>query len=83
MFDRIDRQHIFMPPCEFGILFDHEIHKYTEMKYNTIIHEMGVIQYDKSKPVCYSADGVGIVNNKIISFEFKCLSALGIGGLRG
>ena len=71
-----------MPPCEFGILFENEIHTYIEVNYTTIMHEMGVIQYDELKPVYYSADGVGIVNNTIILFGFKCPSALGIGGPR-
>lgn len=72
MFNKIDRKHMFIPPCEFGNLFENEIHKFTEIKYNTTIYDIGVIQYDKLRSACYSPDGVGIVNNKIILFEFKC-----------
>ena len=72
LYNKIDRKYMFIAPCEFGNLFENEIHKYTEKKYNTIIHDIGVIQYDKLKSTCYSPDGVGIVNNKIILFEFKC-----------
>ncbi len=72
IYNKIDRKNIFIPPCEFGNLFENEIHKYTEIKYNTKIYDIGVIQYDKLKSTCYSPDGIGIVDDKIILFEFKC-----------
>ncbi len=37
IYNKIDRKNIFIPPCEFGNLFENEIHKYTEIKYNTKI----------------------------------------------
>jgi hypothetical protein len=72
LYDKVDKKKMFMPPCEFGILFENEIHKYSEVKYDTKIYDIGVIQYDKIKSVCYSPDGVSIINNKMILFEFKC-----------
>lgn len=72
LYNKIDRKYMFIAPCEFGNLFENEIHKYTEIKYDTTIYEFNVMQYDKLKSVCYSCDGVGIVDNKIILFEFKC-----------
>jgi hypothetical protein len=72
LYNKIDRKNMFIAPCEFGNLFENEIHKYTERRYKTEIYEFNVIQYDKSKYVCYSCDGIGIVDNKIILFEFKC-----------
>jgi len=72
LYNKIDKKHIFIPPCEFGILFENEIHNYTEIKYNTIIYDIGVMQYNKIKSVCYSPDGVSIIDDKLVLFEFKC-----------
>ncbi len=72
LLNKIEKKKIFILPCEFGNLFENEIHKYTEKRFNTIIYDLEVIEYDKIKAVCYSADGISIINNKIILFEFKC-----------
>ena len=72
LFNKIDRVYKFIAPCEFGNLFEDEIQCTVEKKYKTKIYNFGVIQYDKLKSVCYSPDGIGIVNNKVILFEFKC-----------
>jgi hypothetical protein len=72
LLNKIDKKDFCVYPCIFGNTFENEICQYTEQKYNTVIYEMNVINYDKIDGVCYSPDGIGIVNNHIVLFEFKC-----------
>ena len=69
---KIERKNMFIPQCQFGILFENEINHFTKLKFNTEIYEIGVVQYDKINNISYSPDGVGIIDNKIVLFEFKC-----------
>lgn len=72
LLDKLFKKKVYIKACQFGILFENEIHKFTEMYHNNIkIHEVNIIQHD-IESVCYSPDGVGCVNNELVLFEFKC-----------
>ena len=62
----------FIFPCIFGNIFENEIKNLTEYNFKTEIFEMGSVPYAKLKNIAYSPDGIGIVDNEIILFEFKC-----------
>ena len=67
-----NRGNPFIFPCVFGNIFENEIKNLTEYNFKTKIYETGSIPYDKLKSVSYSPDGLGIVDDKIVLFEFKC-----------
>ena len=70
--NKIERKKIFIPQCEWGILFENEITRFTENYYNTIVYEVSIVQNDKISNVSYSPDGIGIIDNQVVLFEFKC-----------
>lgn len=68
----VGRTNQFIFPCVFGNIFENEIKNLTEYTFKTKIFETGSIPYEKLKSIAYSPDGIGIVDNEIILFEFKC-----------
>lgn len=62
----------FIPNCEFGNLFEQEICSYSGSKFNTKIHNIEVVPYPYLNMVCYSPDGLAVINDELVLFEFKC-----------
>mgnify|MGYP006157921093 CR=1 FL=1 len=72
LYNKIDRKRFFISACTWGILFEDEIQKYCEVKYNTKIYNFGVLQSQEVRGMCYSPDGVAIIDGSAVLFEFKC-----------
>jgi hypothetical protein len=68
----IQKPNNFIFPCLHGNLFEPVITSLTEYNYNTKIYETGSIPYKSLKCISYSPDGIGVVNDEIVLFEFKC-----------
>lgn len=72
LFNKVDKKYDFIVPCAFGVLFENEIHSYSEMYFNCTIRETGVLQHKYISSICYSPDGLACIDDKIVLFEFKC-----------
>ena len=62
----------FIIPCQFGILFEEEIKKISEQHLNCNIYDVGNIKSPNIKYLSFSPDGLGVIKNEIVLFEFKC-----------
>lgn len=63
----------FIIPCQFGILFEEEILKISQWYLDCIIHsDIGSIKNPNLKYISFSPDGIGIVKDETVLFEFKC-----------
>lgn len=50
------------PPLWFGNIMEYTLQQYTEIIFDTKIYETGSIQYEKSKFIKYSPDGISVIN---------------------
>lgn len=57
-------------PLWFGNIMEYVLQNYTEQIFHTKIYETGSIQYDKSKYLKYSPDGLAVVNKKYLTKIF-------------
>jgi putative phage-type endonuclease len=51
-------------PLWFGNIMEYTLQQYTEIIFNTKIYETGSIQYEKSKYIKYSPDGISVIDKK-------------------
>mgnify|MGYP001610818173 CR=1 FL=1 len=51
-------------PLWFGNIMEYTLQQYTEIVFNTKIYETGSIQYEKSKFIKYSPDGISVIDKK-------------------
>lgn len=58
-------------PLWFGSILEYSLQKYTELLFNTTVYETGSIQYDKSKYIKYSPDGISVIKKNKLKWIFK------------
>jgi hypothetical protein len=72
IYNKIDRKKFYIFACQFGILLENEIQEFSQVYHKCIIRNTGVLQNEIIPHVCYSPDGLSLIDNKVILFEFKC-----------
>jgi len=58
-------------PLWFGSILEYSLQKYTELLFNTTVYETGSIQYEKSKYIKYSPDGISVIKKDKLKWVFK------------
>jgi hypothetical protein len=58
-------------PLWFGNILEYPLQKYTELVFDTTIYETGSIQYEKSKYIKYSPDGISVIKKNKLKKIFK------------
>ncbi len=61
-------------PLWFGNIMEYTLQQYTEIIFDTKIYETGSIQYEKSKFIKYSPDGISVINKNKLSKGLNILS---------
>lgn len=58
-------------PLWFGTILEYPLQKYTELVFNTNVYETGSIQFERSKYIKYSPDGISIIKKDKLKRVFK------------
>lgn len=58
-------------PLWFGTILEYPLQKYTELVFNTDVYETGSIQFEKSKYIKYSPDGISVIKKDKLKRVFK------------
>ena len=63
-------------PLWFGSILEYSLQKYTELVFNTTVYETGSIQYQKSKYIKYSPDGISVIKKDKLKHIFDSFNII-------